>query len=82
MRQLTKHDHNLLQEAIDNSDGIFECVERVIGYVLEQHPEIEECLEEDDYLQWRVVLEREIGDGSDDGWDANGRGPEPLLDKP
>lgn len=79
MRKLTEHDHNVIQSAIDNSDGIFECVEEVIDYVLEQHPEIAETLNDNDYLTWRVVLDQEIVVYD---FDPDARGPEPLLDKP
>ena len=82
MRKLTEHDHNVIQASIDNSDGIFQTVELAIEIALEIHPEIAETLEESDHIMWRVVIDRELGNWDDDGWDANGRGPEPLLDKP
>jgi hypothetical protein len=76
-RELTQEQLDKLNEAM-TTDGIFHVIELAIDHALEQMPELE--LGEDEYICWHVEIGKEIGD--DDPWEATGRGPEPMLDKP
>jgi hypothetical protein len=76
LRKLTKEQHAKITEAVV-TDGVFHAVEQVIDAILE---ELDLELDESEWIQWEVKIHKEIGD--DDDWEADGRGPEPLLDKP